>query len=104
GTSSECMVRAPRNAESVEHDRASTVHEDAVLDVRAHRTRQHRDFEVTTSTAKVVDGVAMAHPDDVLVDDRAVVELRAHVSRGHPDEFHRTIVGLVVRPSSTERR
>ena len=43
--------RSPRRARSVEHDRAATVHEHPVFDVRAGRPRaQDRDLEVAAAT------------------------------------------------------
>ena len=46
----------------------------------------------------------MTDADDVLVDDRAVVELGGHVVRGDADELHAAVVRLVVGATAAERR
>ena len=53
--------------------------------------------------AEVVDRVAVAHADDVLVDDRAVVELRGRVVRGDADDLHARVRGPGGRAPAHER-
>ena len=67
---------------SVEDDGAAAVDEHAVLDVGADGAGEHDDLEVAAAPLQVVDRVAVADAHDVLVDDRAVVELGGRVVRG----------------------
>ena len=46
----------------------------------------------------------MAHADDVLLDDRPVVEFLGHVMAGRADEFHAALGCLMVRPRADEGR
>ena len=53
---------------------------------RADGTGEHDHLEVASAAPEIVDRVAVADAHDVLVDDRAVVELGGCVVRGDTDE------------------
>ena len=69
----------------------------------AHGAGEHDDLEVAAASLQVLDRVAVADAHDVLVDDRAIVELRGGVVRGDADDLHAALVRLVVRPCRPER-
>src|SRR5690606_24295218 len=72
------------------------VDQGAVVHVGVHRAGEHGDLEVATLAPQVVDIVPMADADDVLVDDRTVVEDGGGVVRRHPDELHAPLVRLTL--------
>jgi hypothetical protein len=57
----------------LEHDRPPVVGDHPVVEVAAQRPRQHHPLEVAPDPHQVIDGVAVPHSPDVLVDDRARV-------------------------------
>src|SRR5258706_16031223 len=87
---------------SVEDDGATSVHEHAMAHMGAHRSRQNGDLEVATFTPEIFDVVTVAHADDVLFDDRAVVELCGRVVSRDADELDAALVCLVIGPRSLE--
>ena len=88
----------------VEDDGAPAVDERAVLDVGAHGPGEHGDLEVAALAPQVVDVVAVADPDHVLVDDRPLVEVGGDVVGGDADQLDAALVRLVVRAGAAERR
>ena len=89
---------------SAEHDGAVAEHEDAPLDVGAHRSGEHDGLEVTAPAGELGDVVTVGHVGDVLGDDWTLVEVRGHVVRGGPDDLDTPVVGLSVRIGPDERR
>ena len=75
-----------------------------MLDVGAYGPGKHGDFEVAALAPEVLDGVAVADPDHVLVDDRPLVEVGRDVVGGDPDQLDAPLVRLVVRAGAAERR
>ena len=62
----------------------------------AYRARKDDFFEVAAFADEVFDGVTMGDADDVLLDDRAVVEDFRDVVAGCADQFYATLEGLMV--------
>ena len=62
-----------------EHDRLPPIEDHAVLEVMAHRARQHAAFDVAALAREVFRGVAVADALDILVDDRAFVEVARNI-------------------------
>ena len=58
-----------------EHHGLAAVEDDAILEMIAHRARQHAAFDVAALADEIFRRVAMADALDVLVDDRAFVEV-----------------------------
>ena len=58
-----------------EHHGLAAVEEHAVLEMMAHRARQHAAFDVAALADEIVRRVAMGDALDVLLDDRAFVEI-----------------------------
>src|SRR5690606_2855423 len=81
---------------SAEDDGLVAVEQDAVLDVAAHRTCQHLRFDVAADADQVARGHGVVHPGHVLLDDRALVQVRGHVVRGGADDLDPARVRLVV--------
>src|SRR5437867_2681796 len=83
---------------SVEHDGLVAVHENAMVDVPAHRAGQDHLLQIATLLQQVVDLVAVRDADDVLFDDRPIIECLRDVVTGGPDELHPSLVRPVIRP------
>src|SRR5262245_40225910 len=88
----------------LEHHGFVAVDQDPVLQVPAEAARQDDLLDVAALAHEVRDGVVVADPDDVLLDDRAGVQLGGDVVAGGPDELDAAAVGLVVRAGADERR
>jgi hypothetical protein len=59
---------------SVEADGPIIVHDDAMLEVPAHRTREDRLFQISALAHEVGDGVLVSAAGDILLDDRTLIE------------------------------
>jgi hypothetical protein len=79
-----------------EHDRALPVEEDAILGEESHGSGEYEAFDVASDFGEVFDGLGMGDSVDLLLDDRALVEVGGDEVRGGADEFDATIVGLLV--------
>jgi hypothetical protein len=66
--------RQDRRAAS-EHDRAPAVDDHAIVEMQRHGPREDQALDIATNALEVVGALAMVDADDVLVDDRSVVEL-----------------------------
>src|SRR5439155_23654591 len=93
------------NATSVhEHDRLAAIEDDAVLEVMTHGAREHAALDVAALAREIFRRVAVADALDVLVDDRALVEVARDVMRSGADQLDATLMGLVVGPCALEAR
>jgi hypothetical protein len=70
----------------------------------AHSARQHAALDVASLAHEIVGSVAMADALDILVDDRAFVEVAGDVVRGGADLFDTALMGLMVGPRPLEAR
>ena len=75
-----------------------------MLDVPPYCTGQHDLLEVSTFLYQISHLVAMGDADDVLLDDRTVVQGGSHVVAGGPNELHPTLESAMLGTSTTERR
>ena len=76
----------------------------AILQMMAHRARQHAAFDIASLADEIVGRIAMADALDVLVDDRAFVERAGDVMRGGADQFDAAFMRLVIGPRALEAR
>ena len=67
--------RAARRRPVSEHDRAPPVDDHAVVEVQRDGPGEHQPLDVAPDALEVLGALAMVDADDVLVDDRPVVEL-----------------------------
>jgi hypothetical protein len=77
--------------------------QDAVLDMPAHRARQHHFLQIASLLDQLLQRVAMANSRNVLLNDRPVIEHLRDLVRGRPDELHAALKRLVVRLRTHER-
>src|SRR5262249_27227940 len=89
-------------ASSPEHHRLVLEHEDAVLEVPADGACQHGALEVAALAQQVRDRIAVRRARDVLLDDRAFVEVGGGVVRGGADQLDAALLRLVVRLAALE--
>src|SRR5712675_2396135 len=68
----------------------------------AHRARQHAALDVAALADEILGRIAMADALDVLVDDRALIEVARDVMRGGADQFDAALMRLVVGPRALE--
>jgi hypothetical protein len=50
-----------------------------------HRARQHPAFDIAPPAHEIVWGMAMADAFDILINDRAFIEIAGNVVRGSAD-------------------
>src|SRR5439155_8648090 len=82
---------------SIEHDCLVPVKQHAVLDVPAHSPRQHYFFQITAFLQQVVKRVAMGDADDILLNDRSIIENLRDVMAGSANQLYAARKRLVVR-------
>ena len=70
----------------------------------ADRAGQDDFLEIPAEADQILHGLAVAHPQDVLFDDRSGVERLGHVMARGPDYLDSSLAGGVVRPRSREGR
>src|SRR5262249_43409415 len=78
------------------HYRASSLNDAAPLEVRAHGPSEHHALDVAADARELVGAVGVAHARDVLLDDRALVEVLGRVVRRGADHLDAARVRLVV--------
>ena len=78
--------------------------EDAGLGVVADRARQDPSLDVAADGDEPLRRLGVGDADDVLLDDRALVEVGRHVVRRGPDELDTAVVRLVVGLGALEAR
>src|SRR6267154_95305 len=88
----------------IENGCFSSIWEDAKPEVQVDRARQDDSFQIAAFADQIVDRITMTDPDDVLLNDRAVVQLLRDVVARGADELDAPVVRLVVRPRSNKRR
>src|ERR1039457_1894869 len=86
-----------------EDDRPPTVHDHPIVEVQRHRSREHEALDVAPDVLEVVGALAVVDADDVLVDDRPVVELLCDVVRGRADQLDAPLARLVIRVGARKR-
>src|SRR5258708_39634461 len=87
-----------------EHFGLAAIEDDAILQVVADRARQHAALDIAALASEVVGRIAMADALDVLIDDRAFIEVAGDVMRGGADQLDAALVRLVIRPRALETR
>ena len=80
------------------------VNQNPILNMRAHGAREDDFFQVASFADQIFDRVAMRDADDVLLEDRSVVEQLGDVVAGRSDLLHAAFEGLMVRSGAHERR
>ena len=69
------IVHVSLSASIHEHDGLAAVEDHAILQMMPHGARQHAALDVAALAHEIFRRVAMADALDVLVDDRALVEI-----------------------------
>ena len=68
----------------------------------AQRSRQHGSFDVTAVTDEVINRVVMLDPDDVLLDDRPLIEILGDIVTGGANQLDASLKGTVIRLCTDE--
>ena len=80
----------------------SAIHQHPSFDMAAHGAGQHNLFQIPSLPHQIIDGITVAHTDDVLLDDGTFIQIvRSIVCRG-PDDFHTPVIGLPIGISADE--
>src|ERR1700738_3520024 len=87
-----------------EHHGLAAVEDHTVVQMIADRARQHAAFDVAPLADQIVGRIAMADALDVLVDDRALIEVAGDVMRGSTDQLDAALKRLVIGPRALETR
>jgi hypothetical protein len=88
--------RPPNRPLIHKHHGLAAVEDHAVLQMIAYRARQHAALDVAALASKIVGRIAMADALDILVDDRAFIEVAGNVMRGGTDQLDAALVRLVI--------
>jgi hypothetical protein len=72
------------------------------LQMTPDRPRQHPAFDVAALADKIVRRIAMADALDILIDDRAFIEVAGDVVRGGADQLDAARMRLMIRPRALE--
>src|SRR4051812_47124004 len=89
---------------AIKYHRLPTIEDYAVLEMMAHGAGQHAAFDITALSREVFRRIAVANAFDVLVDDRALVEVAGDVMRGRADQLDAALMRLVIGPRALEAR
>src|SRR5258708_40190837 len=87
-----------------EDDGLAAVEDHAVLQMIADRARQHAAFDIAALADEIVGRIAMADALDVLVDDRAFIEVAGDIMRSGADQFDAALMSLMIGPRALETR
>ena len=104
GPTEPLTIRRPASGGSGEDDGPGALHDHPVLAVPGDRLGEHLPLDVAADPAHVLDRRAVVDPGDLLLDDRAGVELGGHVVRRRPDQLHPAVVRRLVGVRAHERR
>src|ERR1700761_6702027 len=96
--------QARQKAWSAEDDGAAPVQQDALLRVPAHGPGQRDALGVTADGCEIVRGIRMIYPGDLLLDDRALVQVCRHVVRRGPNPLNAVCLRLMIGPRALEAR
>ena len=66
------------------------------------RTGQHAAFDVAALADQIFGRIAVADALDILLDNRAFIEIGRHIMGRGPDQFHPAPVCLVIGPRALE--
>ena len=94
--------RGPKYGFLSENDGLVAVRQHAVFEVIAQAAREDGFFDVLAVAHHVVDRVGVVDADDVLLDDRSLVEFARHVVTGRADQLDAALVSLVVGLAPTK--
>src|ERR1700686_2030795 len=70
----------------------------------AYRARQHAPLDVAALADQIVWRIAMADALDVLIDDRALIEVAGDVMGGSANQLDAALMRLMIRPRALETR
>ena len=71
--------------------------------MQPNRARQHLPLKLAALLRQVGYLVAVAHPTDVLIDDRPLIQIARHVMGGGTDDLDAPGLRLMIRPCAHER-
>ncbi len=86
----------------LEDDGFVVVDQDTAFEVPSQGLSQHALFEIASAPRQFAHRVAVVYPADVLVNDRAFIEVGRCVVCGRADEFYPACVGLVIGSATGE--
>jgi hypothetical protein len=70
----------------------------------AHSAGQHNLFQIPSLPHQIIDGITVAHTDDVLLDDGTFIQIVCGIVRRGPDDFHAPVLGLPIGIGTDESR
>ena len=86
----------------IEYDRFVVIHEDAAIEMPCDRARKHRALDVAPLANEICGCVAMRDANDVLFDDRTLVQVEGCVVCRCADSLDSASVGLVIGTATLE--
>src|SRR6201992_1308563 len=70
----------------------------------AHRARQHAALDIASLADEILGRIAVGDVLDILIDDRAFVEITGHVMSGGADQLDAALMRLVIGARALETR
>ena len=78
--------------------------ENLPLDMLLNGTRKNDFLKILTLEHKSLGGVLMSDADNILLNDRTCIKLRGNIVACSTDDLHTTLISLMIRLCSYERR
>ena len=89
---------------SIEDNRLVSVEENAVCQVPPHSARQNDALEIAAFLDQVLQLIAVGYPNDILLDDRPLIQIIRDVMTRRSDKFYTVFERGMVWPGSCESR
>ncbi len=77
-------------------DRAITADEGTTVNMGVDGPRQNLCLHIAPEGNVILRALRVGHANDVLLDDRAFIEVGSDIMRGRPNELHPALIGLAV--------
>ena len=88
---------------SVENHGFAAIGQHTVVKMPAHRLGQNQFFQIAAFADKVLHAMAVRDAHNILLDDRAIIELARRIVGRGANEFYAAFVRLLIRPATGKR-
>lgn len=93
-----------RKPHLIKNNRLLPINQHTMLNVCPYSSGQNDHLEVTTFSNKILDGISVPDPNDILFNNRSFIKLSCSIVCGCSDDLHASLVRLVIRFSSCKGR
>ena len=89
---------------SIENNRLLPVDKNAVFCVRIERPAENHALQITPFSHQVADRILVGDSDDVLRDNRTLIQIGRYIVAGRTNNFYSAVVCLLVRVAANKGR